>query len=111
MLFVYNNLNKFPVTTNYIFTYLVENYTFYFLFYIIMKRAMDGRTEDGDIGGFKCVCVCARPCLRASDPVCEDAMTDSRSDGWIDGWMDGWMDRWIAKWMDSYPRVYGYLSE
>ena len=59
-------------------------------------RRMDGRTDDGDMDGFKCVhvrvCVCARPCLCASDPVCEDEMTDSRSDGKIDGQMDGSMD-------------------
>ena len=35
MLFDYINLNKFPITTNYIFTCLMENYTFYsfILFY------------------------------------------------------------------------------
>ena len=32
MFFAYNNPNKFPITTNYIFTYLMENYTFYFIF-------------------------------------------------------------------------------
>ena len=36
MLFVNNNLNKFPITTNYIFTYLMENYTFYlFIFFFL----------------------------------------------------------------------------
>ena len=42
--------------------------------------ATNGLTEDGGMGGFKCVHVCAcaiawacvRPCLRACDPVCED---------------------------------------
>ena len=43
------------------------------------------------------VCTCARPCLRACDPVHEDGMIDARSDGKTDGRMDGWIDRWIAK--------------
>ena len=50
---------------------------------------MDGRTEDGAIGGFECVHVCAQPYLCASDSVCED---DSISDGYIDGRMGGSMD-------------------
>ena len=44
---------------------------------------MDGRTEDGEMGGFKygtnvhvCACVCVRSCVRACDPVCEDGMLD-----------------------------------
>ena len=41
---------------------------------------MDGRTEDGEMGGFN-VCVRARPCLHACDLVCEDGMIDARSDG------------------------------
>ena len=51
--------------------------------------ATDGLAEDGGIGGFKCVHVCAcvivcawvRPCLRFCDPVCEDRCIDARSDG------------------------------
>ena len=48
------------------------------------------------MGGFKSVHVCAclvvgacvRPCLCASDPVCEDRFIEARSDGRTDGWMD-----------------------
>ena len=44
-----------------------------------------GRTEDGEMGGFTCVyvrmCTCARPCLRACDPLCEDGIIDASSDG------------------------------
>ena len=46
---------------------------------------MYGRTEDGEMGEFKCVhvCVraCARPCLRACDPMREDGMIAARLDG------------------------------
>ena len=28
--------------------------------------ATDGLTEDGGMGGFKCVCVCVRNCVRMS---------------------------------------------
>ena len=43
----------------------------------VYMQATDGRDEDGEMGGF----TCARPCLRACDPVCEDGMIDARSDG------------------------------
>ena len=51
--------------------------------------ATDGLTEDGGMGGFKCVhvcecvtvCACVRPCLRSCDPVCEDRCIYARSDG------------------------------
>ena len=42
---------------------------------------MDGRTKDGEMCGFKCLCVCARPWLRACDPMCEDRMIAARLDG------------------------------
>ena len=51
--------------------------------------ATDGLTEDGGMGGFKCVHVCA--CVFAREFI------DARSDGQMDGWMDA--DRWIAGWM------------
>ena len=67
---------------------------------------MDGRTDDGELGGFKCVCACtcARPCLRACDPVCEDGtvlcqMVRWRTDGLIYGLLNGCMDGLI------YPRI------
>ena len=45
---------------------------------------MDGRTEDGEMGGFKYVHVCVRlcaTCLRTCDPTCEDGMIAARLDG------------------------------
>ena len=46
MLFDYINLNKFPITTNYIITCLMENYTFYsfilfFYFFLILDYNYD----------------------------------------------------------------------
>ena len=65
------------------------------------SRRMDGRTEDGEMGGFN-MCVCARPCLHVCDPVCEDGMIDGWIDQWIAKWIrvvDGWTDR---RWRDGW---------
>ena len=60
--------------------------------------AGDGWTENGEMGGLKCV----RRCLRVCDPVCENGMTDARSDGWT--------DRSIAKWMHGWTLIPAYMG-
>ena len=75
---------------------------------------MDGRTDDGEMGGFKCVhvcaCVCARPCLCACDPVCEDGVIPDQMDRWpgTDGLIDGLLNGCIDGLID--PRIWVLIT-